>query len=97
MIWVRLSLINKVGNRGCYVAQGFIFSPEFVSRNTSNETFVTILYRAFFGREPDAPGYNGWLNKLNSGASRQSVLNGFIYSQEFENMCSIYGIAPYSS
>ncbi len=82
---------------GADVANGFIFSPEFINRKTSNETFVTILYRAFFGREPDTKGYNGWLNYLYSGTSRQKVLNGFIYSQEFENLCANYGISPVCS
>lgn len=81
---------------GADVANGFIFSQEFTSRNTSNEEFVTILYRAFFDREPDTPGYTYWLSQLNSGSSRQTVLNGFIYSREFENLCTSYSIAPYS-
>ena len=79
---------------GADVANGFIFSQEFINRNTSNEDFVTILYRAFFGREPDTAGYNGWLGHLNSGVSRQAILNGFIYSIEFENLCKSYGISP---
>ena len=82
---------------GADVANGFIFSQEFINRNTSNETFVTILYRAFFGREPDTNGYNGWVNYLYSGATRQDVLNGFIYSQEFNNLCANYGISPVCS
>ena len=93
--WVN-ALINSTLS-GSDVAYGFIFSQEFINRNTSNETFVTILYRAFFGREPDTAGYNGWVNYLYSGASRQNTLNGFIYSQEFENLCANYGIAPYTS
>jgi hypothetical protein len=71
-------------------------SAEFINRNTSNEDFITILYRAFFDREPDTGGYYDWLNQLNSGKSRQNVLNGFIYSTEFENLCNSYGISPYS-
>ena len=82
---------------GADVANAFIFSEEFINRNTSNEEFVIILYRAFFDREPDTSGYNGWVNYLYSGATRQAVLNGFIYSQEFENLCDRYGIAPYSA
>ena len=91
--WVA-SLSN--GSRcGGDVANGFIFSQEFIDRNTSNEEFVTILYRAFLEREPDTAGYNGWVNYLYSGASRQEVLNGFVFSQEFENISTSYGIAPY--
>jgi len=79
---------------GADVANGFVFSQEFINRNTSNEDFVTILYRAFFNREPDTAGYNGWVNGLYSGATRQDTLNGFIYSREFENLCESYGISP---
>jgi hypothetical protein len=82
---------------GAEVAYGFIFSQEFINQNTSNEDFVTTLYRAFFGREPDTAGYNGWVNYLYAGATRQEALNGFIYSLEFEIFCNSYGIAPYSS
>ena len=58
---------------------------------------MTILYEGFFGRDPDLPGYNGWVGLLNGGVSRHDVLDGFIYSLEFENLCDQYGIAPYSS
>jgi len=82
---------------GADIAYGFIFSQEFINQNTSKEEYVAILYRAFFGREPEAGGYNGWVNYLYSGATRQDVLDGFIYSQEFENLCTGYGITPYSA
>jgi TolB protein len=79
---------------GADVAYGFVFSDEFIARNVSNEQYVTILYRAFFNREPDSGGYSGWLGYLNTGASRQWVLAGFINSQEFKNLCAAYGINP---
>jgi hypothetical protein len=93
--WVNALVVRTLS--GADVANGFIFSPEFIARNTTNEQFVTILYRAFFAREPDAGGYNGWVNYLYSGASRQTVLNGFTHSLEFENLCTNYGITPYFS
>ena len=78
---------------GAEVAQGFIFSDEFINRNTSNEEFVTILYNTFFGREPDADGMKYWISQLESGAmSRVDVANGFIYSLEWANTCATYGI-----
>jgi hypothetical protein len=79
---------------GAKVAYGFVFSDEFIKRNVSNEEYLTILYRAFFNREPDSGGYNGWLASLNAGKSRKSVLAGFINSQEFKNLCAAYGIKP---
>ncbi|HEY4696101.1 MAG TPA: DUF4214 domain-containing protein [Candidatus Hydromicrobium sp.] len=81
---------------GADVAEGFIFSQEFKEKNLSNEAFVTILYRAFFNREPDASGYSVWLEKLSGGTSRESVLDGFLKSQEFTGLCNSYGIIPYA-
>ncbi len=93
---------------GSDIAYGFIFSDEFINFDTTNEDFVTILYRVFFDREPDPSGYEAWLNLLNNYTLskrvqnvyldlRELVLDGFIYSKEFENLCNRYGIAPYSA
>lgn len=81
---------------GADVAKGFIFSAEFTEKNYNNETFVTILYRAFFDREPDSAGFNAWVSKLNKGTSRQKVVDGFTHSQEFVDLCSKYGILPFA-
>ena len=81
---------------GADAAEGFVFSEEFTGRNHSNEIFVTILYRAFFDREPDATGYKAWLERLAGGMSRKSVLDGFLKSQEFAGPCNNYGIVPYA-
>ena len=78
---------------GAEVAQGFIFSEEFVNRNTSDKEFVTILYKTFFGRDPEEEGFNYWVGELASGAKdRVTVANGFIYSQEWADTCASYGI-----
>ena len=81
---------------GADVAKGFLFSKEFTDKNYDNSTFVTILYRAFFDREPDSDGFNTWVGRLNSGTSRQSVVDGFTQSQEFVDLCAMYAIIPYS-
>ena len=77
---------------GAQVAQGFIFSQEFKDRNTSNEDFVKILYKTFFDREPETDGFNYWVGLLKSGTSRETVANGFIFSQEWADTCATYGI-----
>ncbi len=79
---------------GSDVASSFILSNEFINRYTTNEDFVTILYWAFFNREPDSGGYSGWLNTLYDGTNRSDVLDGFTGSQEFINLCGNYGITP---
>jgi len=81
---------------GADVAEGFVFSKEFLAHEHSDEEFVTILYSAFFNREPDANGYNAWLARLAGGMTRKSVLDGFLKSKEFAELCSNYGITPYA-
>lgn len=78
---------------GAEVAQSFIFSDEFNARNTTNEEFVTILYKTFFGRDPEEEGFNYWVDQLKNGAmDRTTVANGFIFSQEWADTCASYGI-----
>lgn len=74
------------------LARGFLIGPEFLGRGVSNEDFLTILYRAFFDRNPDAEGYAGWLSALERGMSRAAVLEAFILSEEFADVCARYGI-----
>ncbi|MBN1298699.1 MAG: LCP family protein, partial [Actinobacteria bacterium] len=81
---------------GADVAKGFIFSKEFTDKNYDNATFVTILYRAFFDREPDGSGFDTWVGRLGSGTTRQAVVDGFVQSQEFTDLCAAYAIIPYS-
>ncbi|MCL6086970.1 MAG: DUF4214 domain-containing protein [Actinobacteria bacterium] len=88
-------LLNKQ-KTGSDVARGIVLSDEFKNHNYDNETFVTIMYRAFFNREPDSSGYNIWTDKLNKGVTRETVLNGFLQSQEFAGLCGSYGIIPYA-
>jgi hypothetical protein len=85
----------KDGSRtGSDVAYGFVFSQEFLNQNIANEHYLDILYHAFFDRDPDSGGYNYWLAKLIAGESREEVLNGYIFAQEFANLCDAYGILP---
>lgn len=80
--------------RGGDIAKGFFNSQEYINRNLDNSTFVDICYRAFFGREADAEGKITWMQQLAQGVSKDSVLNGFIYSQEFSNLTERYHINP---
>ncbi|MDG2443787.1 MAG: DUF4214 domain-containing protein, partial [Luminiphilus sp.] len=74
------------------IAKAFFLSAEYLSQNTSNDAFVNTCYRAFFGREADAGGKQGWLDALAQGQSREYVLDGFIGSAEFATLASSYGI-----
>ena len=71
---------------------GFFHSQEFLKKNLSNGEFVKVCYRTFLGREAEQAGYNNWVKKLNSGATRDSILYGFAYSQEFKKIMSTFGV-----
>lgn len=80
---------------GAQAALGFVFSPEFINSGFSNEEYITILYNTFLDREPSSLELSGWVTSLNSGETREKVLDGFIYSIEFGRICNQYGIAIY--
>lgn len=82
----------KNGTTGTQIAKGFIFSKEYSGRNTSNKNFVTMLYGTILGRAADSNGLSTWTGNLNAGKSRESVLNGFLFSNEFKGQCAKAGI-----
>ncbi len=89
--WTK-ALLNREGTPKSVATIGFFHSDEFMNKNTSNEEYVTILYRTFLGREPDADGLNAWVKALNEGASRDQVLAGFSDSPEFAIIMAQYGL-----
>jgi hypothetical protein len=91
--WV--SALMDGSKTGSDVAYGFVFSPEFVNQNTSNDEYLGVLYAAFFNRPADAAGLQGWLDAMASGASREDVLKGFIFAAEFAELCEEYGIKAF--
>ena len=88
--WV--NALQSKEKTGAEVAYGFIFSKEFRDKNLCNSCYLDSLYRCFLGREADEAGKTDWLNKMNSSATRGSIFNGFVGSQEFTNICNDYGI-----
>ena len=88
--WVLKLMNGDVTGTSC--AYGFVFSPEFIGKNPSNEDFVNYMYAAFFGRAADEAGFNAWVDVLNGGGSYEDVFAGFSGSAEFANLCASYGI-----
>lgn len=50
------------------------------------EAFVSRLYKNCLNREPDRAGLDFWVKKLNSGMEVESVVEGFFFSKEMDNM-----------
>jgi len=67
------------------IATQFLSSNEFSAlygRELTATTFINAVYRNVLQREPDGGGLQWWVNSLDSGADRASVLNGFSESTE---------------
>lgn len=77
---------------GATVAQNFVGSPEFQEKNLSPDEYVAAMYEAFFGRGAGAGEIQYWKDEMSSGMSRKYVLQGFVNSNEFENICLQAGI-----
>lgn len=75
------------------VAKEFLFSSEFIGKNTTNDEYVVILYKSLQNRTPDAGGQTYWTNLLNSSYSRLNVLAQIIDSPEFRGYCDSYNVA----
>ena len=89
--WVK-QVVDE-GKTGADCARFFLLSPEFMDRNLSVEDFVETLYATFFDRESDAEGKNGWVGAIQSGQkSRADVVENFIESTEWCNVCATYGV-----
>ena len=84
-------LVNRKQD-GSVVAHGFLFSPEYINKKTSNEQYIKDLYMLFMGREPEKSGYDYWCEKMANGASREQIFAGFANSKEYYDLCYGYGI-----
>lgn len=78
---------------GATVVYSFIFSPEYLNQDKTDEEFVNDLYTMFLGRPADRAGYDIWCGLMaNEGWSREAVFGGFANSTEFYRLCLGYGI-----
>ncbi len=78
---------------GADCARSFLTSPEFKSKGYNNEEFLKVLYKTFFNRDAsdDPDGFNFWLNGIDT-IGRDGVVEGFINSPEWCNICATYGV-----
>ncbi len=90
--WIKQ--VVEEGKSGADCARFFLLdAPEFMNRNLSTEDFVETLYKTFFDRESDAEGKKGWVDAISSGAkTRAEVVNDFIESTEWCDVCATYGV-----
>ena len=87
-----INALTKEGKCAGDLIYGFFYSDEMLNKNLSDTEFLDYAYRAILGREADEQGKNNWLKEMELGATRGSIINGFIGSDEFTSMCKQYGI-----
>ncbi len=75
-----------------FVAKNFFLSNEYISKNVSDEKYIDDLYHAYLDRDADEEGKVGWINALNSGMSREEILDSFSQSEEFQKIKARYGL-----
>ncbi len=84
--------INSKNRTPVAVAEAFFFTPEFTNKKLNNTNYVKVLYRTFMGREADSAGLKYWVNRLNNGDSRKTVLRAFAGCPEFQNIVKSFGL-----
>jgi hypothetical protein len=80
------SLINHTATRAAVLRQ-IAEDPRFISLKF-NETFVMMEYFGYLRRDPDADGYQFWLNKLNQfggNFENADMVKAFIVSGEYRD------------
>ncbi len=87
---------EHVGNgdlTGADCAREFLNSKEFNDRKLSDEEFLKVLYKTFFDRDAadDPDGFSFWMNSLKT-EGRDKIVDGFINSTEWCNICATYGV-----
>lgn len=87
-----VDLIMHQNGTGSDVVRDFLGSAEFANRNLNNEEFVNVLYKAFFNRVPTAAEAANWTNALASGMTRAEIIEAFIASPEWAEVCAYYKI-----
>ena len=77
---------------GSTAVKGFFLSKEITNKKLSNEDFVKLLYLTVLNRNADKAGLKYWVDHLNVKMTRESVINGFINSKEFGDLCKKYKV-----
>ena len=91
--WVQALISGEAS--GARVVWGFFFSREMENMNLTDEDFIIDAYLAIFDRDPDKEGKTEWKNYLKKTSNRSQLINGFLGSEEFGNLCEQYGIKRY--
>lgn len=90
-----VSWVGRLHDRtadGTDIAVEFFTSAEMEAQQLSDEEFVCDLYRVLLGRKAEPEGLAAWCTVLSDGTPRGDVVAMLASSNEFGNLCSMYGI-----
>ena len=82
--WTGYLLANPTPAGAAGFSHTFLDGAEYLATPVTHQSFVSVLYRVFLGREPDAPGLAGWVGLLQDNFD--SLLPGFVGSPEFSSL-----------
>jgi hypothetical protein len=91
-------------NKRVDVVRAFFYSEEFLNQHPglrnppgtspdfNNAEFIRICYLVFLRRDvaPDDPGYQFWLNDLNSNNDYNHIIRAFLYSTDYRNRAFLF-------
>ena len=83
--------VNNGNLTGADCARFFLTCEEFKGKTLDDADFIKLLYRVFFDREAleDPEGSKFWTESLKT-VSRETVIEGFINSPEWMDLCNAY-------
>lgn len=88
-----ISQIQSGKQSGADCVRSFLFSDEFRNRNLTPEQFLDVLYLALFDRAPEKNGKLYWNNEIRNGRiTRRKVVECFLDTTEWCNICAGYGV-----
>ena len=81
---------------GSQVAHYFIFCIELAPtvNSLSDNNFIAFLYTTLMNRPYDEAGYAGWQEQMESGMTREELVNYFVNSPEFAGICTLFNVTP---
>ncbi len=90
--------VRKSEMSGAECARGFLYSEEFMNKGLDDSEFLKTLYRTFFDRnaEEDPEGFSYWMGQIQS-IGRTQVIESFINSEEWCDLCVSYGVSSGAS
>lgn len=82
------------GGSGSDLVRSLLTNDQYVPVDGSERDAVLELYSDLFNRTPSEAELDNWINAIENGATREEVLDYFLSSPEWEQVCVFYGVQP---